>query len=319
MENNLKYEFITKFYLASGKYKFKIEYYFDPTFTNSTILIHGFNDFHYNDLLSKQLLLNKSNVFLLTLRNYDGMQQLEPQFYINNLKKYFIEINTTIELITSLILSKIHDIYLMGHSTGGLTSIAYCYEGDYKSKITKLILNSPFLDFNNSCIEEFYLKTIGQIIGYFFPLSCLNKSKLDNSFPSWINDSISKELQTNDLIENINVKKSIVNVSGKYNGWMYAVRHYHLLIQNRMINLNIPIYVFQSNKNGVGGDNTLNVSEISKYSSLLSKNKSLINHYYIKNGLHNVFSSNNDSRKQAFDILNEIYNSQTNTTSFSDL
>ena len=301
--------FITINCVTSKLHKYKIEYNLNLTNTSSTILIHGFNDFHYNKLLHEKIIANKSNVFLLTLRNYNGLQEREPQFYTNNLKNYFHEINDTIEKIMNLTSTTCKDIYLMGHSTGGLISIAYCHEGIYKSKITKLILNSPFLDFNNSCLEEIYLKTIGQFVGYFFPLTCLNATKIDNSYPKWMNENISKDLQTTEFNEVMNSTHSIVNVSGKYYGWMYATRHYHWLIQNNYIKLNIPIHVFRSNKTGIGGDNTLDTTEIKNYSSLLTDKGNLINHYFIINGLHNVFSSDEVARTQAFGLLDKIYNS----------
>ena len=62
----------------------------------------------------------------------------------------------------------IDSIVLMGHSTGGLTTSLYMNEHP-DTAIRALVLNSPFLDWNQSKVQEKVLIPAMQCIGRWWP------------------------------------------------------------------------------------------------------------------------------------------------------
>jgi alpha-beta hydrolase superfamily lysophospholipase len=152
--------------------QFMIEHYIDSNFSSTIIFIHGFNDYHYNGEIVDYFISNKMNVIRLTLRNYGLLKRNKPLFYFTDLTDYFYEIDSTFEFIMSKTNLALHSVSICAHSTGGLTSIIYSQYGKYKKEISKLILNSPFVDlyFGNdikSDLMEFCMETIISSYGYF--------------------------------------------------------------------------------------------------------------------------------------------------------
>ena len=45
-------------------------------------------------------------------------------------------------------------VTLLAHSTGGLIASAYMNDGEERNSVERLVLNSPFLDFNQSKLEK---------------------------------------------------------------------------------------------------------------------------------------------------------------------
>ena len=94
------------------------------------------------------------------------------RYYTDNLKKYYIDIDNSLDYIRKYDYDK---IILYGHSTGGLITSIYCSDGKYKKNIDGVILNSPFFDFYNSKIMEFLIKKVAFRLGKYFPKLLLKK------------------------------------------------------------------------------------------------------------------------------------------------
>ena len=66
-------------------------------------------------------------------------------FEVRDMSEYYADIDSALKVMAS---DGIDSVVLIGHSTGGLTASAYV--NDRKpARVKKLILNSPFLDWNN--------------------------------------------------------------------------------------------------------------------------------------------------------------------------
>jgi alpha-beta hydrolase superfamily lysophospholipase len=81
--------------------------------------------------------------YILDIRKF-GRSLIAPQHpnYCKDIREYFEEINITIRQIHE---SDNGDLFLLGHSMGGLIASNYMNDGQEKDLIKGFILNSPFL------------------------------------------------------------------------------------------------------------------------------------------------------------------------------
>ena len=141
------------------------------------------------------------------------------------------------------------------------------YEGTNASKITALILNAPFFDFNDTKIKEFLLENIIVPIGKIAPKFVIKEGKKELYENNYYTDILSRYY--------FDQERKICHPSHIFAGWIKAISKYHRIIQSKNIQINIPILVLTSattNKtcNGVqDGDCVLDVDEIKTYSKKL--------------------------------------------------
>lgn len=109
----------------------------------AVIYIHGFIDYFFHPHVAEEFHKNDFDFYALDLRK-SGRSILPHQspYRIDDLWKYFEEIDLSIE---SVFENGVSDLYLFGHSTGGLIVSIYGNSGKYREKIAGLILNAPFM------------------------------------------------------------------------------------------------------------------------------------------------------------------------------
>ena len=277
---------------------------------HAILFVHGFNDYFYNYIIIPILLYDYGyDVYAITLRRYGSTIKKDDDklFYTNDLNEYIEDIDNCFPKILE---GKYKNIFLVGHSTGGLTSTIYCHKGKYKDKIKGLILNSPFFDLNDSALMEFILKYIIYYIGIIYPTFKL-VSKTDDYYNT-ITEEVLKRFY-------FNSDYKLRGCSPVYAGWIKTIVYNQSLIQNKKINLKIPILVLYSDKTipvdkMEKGDNTLDVKEINKYSDFIGKN---VTEYSIKNAIHDVFSSEDEPREKAFQLFFEFLYKNSDKLDFS--
>ena len=306
--------------------------------TKNMIVIHGFNDFNFNQELNRKLIKDYYNVFSVSLHRYGPniKSYLNPEkdtlpFYFENINEYFLDLDT----IFSFIMSKSNlPIEVMGHSTGGLIATHYAAKGKFKDKISYLILNSPFFDFDESPILEglIDLKAIS-ILPKTFKLSSekiqdKNKENTHYVNPSYFEYTIKEKIENPswwDRLWNIterDVKTSLskdgfddiipttdVGIKGEttpyiyekwpeYVGWILGINEAQKEIQCGKIKLSQPVILLTTDT-----DSILSNKEILKYGEGISTNTSIIN---IRNGYHNVFCSKKDIRDKFYNEMIKI-------------
>lgn len=113
---------------------------------SAVLYLHGFNDYFFQAHVAEKFNENGYDFYALDLRKY-GRSLLPHQHpnYCRDIKEYYEEIDRSLEIIQE---ETDKEIILLGHSTGGLIAASYLNDGTYRNQIDKLILNSPFLDFN---------------------------------------------------------------------------------------------------------------------------------------------------------------------------
>ena len=137
--------------------------------SNKAVLyVHGYNDYFFQTQLGDSLNTWGYNFYAVDLRKY-GRSLLPNQdmFFCKDISEYFADIDTCLSIIKA---EGNNDVYLMGHSTGGLTLSAYLNSGSLNcSGIKGLILNSPFLDWNLGFVLEKLAVPIISFIGGCYP------------------------------------------------------------------------------------------------------------------------------------------------------
>ena len=263
------------------------------------IWIPGYNDYYYNFYVGEKFLNNGFDIYALKLRRYK-QENLKDIFYCDDLNEYIEDINN---IFPKILEKNYKKIVLYGHSMGGLVSSIYCKEGEYKDKISHLILNSPFFDFKLGFFEKIFLYYIVYYISYLFPKKLIRP--LDFNKKNYLTLNIKKRFYLND-------KYKLHILSPVYASWIKTIIDYQYKIQYQNLNLNIPILVLYCEKSSnftnsnQTGDDTLNINDIKKYSNNLGKN---LKTYQFNNAIHDIFSSTLDIINKALDITFNWLNS----------
>lgn len=111
----------------------------------AVLYIHGFSDYFFHPHVAEAFLEHNINFYALDLRKFGRslLAYQHPNFF-KDIEEFFEEIDVAIDIIQEK--SK-KEIFLLGHSLGGLISSHYLNNGSKKGAISKAVLNSPFFDF----------------------------------------------------------------------------------------------------------------------------------------------------------------------------
>ena len=108
----------------------------------AVLYVHGFSDYFFQRHLAERFALEGYAFHALDLRKHG--RSLRPHQHANfckSLAEYYADITAAIDEIGAPLL-------LAGHSTGGLVTSLYAHEGERRSQVDALWLNSAFFDWN---------------------------------------------------------------------------------------------------------------------------------------------------------------------------
>lgn len=263
---------------------------------NPTVLyLHGFNDYFFQTHVAENFSKNGYNFYALDLRKY-GRSLLSHQHpnYCRSITEYFEEIDRSVEIIRE---TNDQDIILIGHSTGGLIASVYLNIGKYRDKFDRLILNSPFLDFNINLFQRLLLLPLAGPVSTIFPYAA-QKKPFSHLYGASISKSKYGEWE-------YNKEWKPMNGFPAYFKWIYAVNRAQKKIRKHS-NINIPILILHSQRSSKPdkwkdilkrSDMVLDVKHIRKYGVKLGPDVSLL---AIDDAIHDVFLSQPEVRKEAF-------------------
>lgn len=123
----------------------------DSACGRAVLYVHGYNDYFFQAEMAQRFVARGYDFYAVDLRKY-GRSLLPGQtpFQVHDMREYYADIDSAIAIIKA---DGVADIVLMGHSTGGLTTSLYMAEQP-DTAVTALVLNSPFLDWNQSGFQE---------------------------------------------------------------------------------------------------------------------------------------------------------------------
>jgi alpha-beta hydrolase superfamily lysophospholipase len=262
----------------------------------SVIYIHGYVDYFFHPHLGEKFNLNDFDFYALDLRKHGRslMQHQHPN-YCKDIEEYFEEISIAIRQIKS----KSKSVFMLAHSTGGLTASCYMNYGENRNLISGLILNSPFLDFNQSKFEKLISLFIAKVI-----TKVSNYAKLDGALSPTYAKSVHKDYYGE---WEFNLDWKPIKGFPTYFKWIVAISRAQKSLEKS--NIKIPILIMHSSgsiktskysKEAMSNDIVLNIEDIKKVGGKLGHNVTLMK---IDNAQHDIFLSPKAIREVGFDKM----------------
>jgi alpha-beta hydrolase superfamily lysophospholipase len=262
----------------------------------SVLYLHGFVDYFFHPHLGESFNKNGYDFYALDLRKYGRslMPHQHPN-YCRNINEYFDEISISIQKI------KENDcpLYLLAHSTGGLTASCYMNSGERKSDIDGVILNSPFLDFNQSKLEKIITPIFAGIMS-----KISSYSKIEGALSPAYAQSIHKDYFG---LWDFNLEWKPIHGFPTYFIWIKAISEAQKSLSNS--NIRVPILILHSSgslklkkysKEAMSNDIVLNIHDIIRVGQKLGNQVTLKR---INNAQHDVFLSSHKVREKAFSAM----------------
>jgi alpha-beta hydrolase superfamily lysophospholipase len=263
----------------------------------SILYLHGYIDYFFHAHMGEKFNHNEFDFYALDLRKY-GRSLLQHQHpnYCKDIEEYYEEISIAIVKIHNISNSS---IYLLGHSTGGLTASSYMNNGKQRNLIRGLILNSPFLDFNQSSFEKSVSYWSARIMS-----AVSTYSKVNGALSHVYAKSIHKDFHGE---WNFNLKWKPIEGFPTYFAWVLAIGRAQKKLADS--NIDVPILVMHSSdskkvstfsEDAMCKDIVLDIEDIKRIGLKLGDNVTLLK---IDNAQHDIFLSPKVVREAAFDKM----------------
>ena len=245
------------------------------------VWIPGRNDYFYHYHITNYLV--GYDIYAIMLRNSHAKRN-DVFHHIDEITDYFCEIDKLYDFYN---LNNYDEIILYGHSTGGLICILY-ENYNKKNKITKLVLNSPFLKFTRHWYEDIFLNYVGW---YFFDYAPNINISFDVFKPNYYTLKMGEDY----FIDN---KYKTLRNAPVISSWLINIMKHQNKIVNNKIKIGVPSVIYFCDKNSKFlndfGDSVLDMDENIKMVSFLFDDKSLATLHIIKNSIHDIFCSKGD-------------------------
>ena len=200
----------------------------------AVLYLHGFLDYFFQSHVADAFVAAGYDFYALDLRKYGrSMGSAEHPNFCKALEEYFPEMTAAIDIITRV--EGHATVVLMAHSTGALPGLLYAQVGDRRASLTRMILNSPFLEMPKGSA----LGHVAAFIGWLNPFGPIR-----NPVNRWYGQSIHADYKGE---WRFNTTWKPVERSVAYYGWVRAV----VLVQDRIkkgLNLEVPILVLHSDR-----------------------------------------------------------------------
>ncbi len=262
----------------------------------SILYVHGYIDYFFHSHMGEKFIKNDFDFYAIDLRKYGrSLSEHHHPNYCKSIEEYFEEISIAIREIKKTS----NSIYLLGHSTGGLTTSSYMNYGEERELVDGLILNSPFFDFNQSKFAKFFsilgAKVISKIATY---------SKINGAITPAYAQSIHKDFY-GEWDFNLNWKP--IKGFPTYFKWVVAIAKAQKKLKQS--NITVPILIMYSSgsskistfsEEAMSKDIVLNIDDIVRIGKKLGDKVTLLK---IDNAQHDIFLSPKGVREVAFDKL----------------
>mgnify|MGYP002795080680 CR=1 FL=1 len=263
----------------------------------SVLYLHGYIDYFFQSHLGEKFIENNYDFYALDLRKY-GRSLLAHQHpnYCRDIGEYFEEISIAIRQVHA---SGNGDIILLGHSTGGLIASNYMNYGQEKDLIKGFILNSPFLDFNQTVFQKTIVYLVAKLFAGIFPYS-----KVNGALSPVYAQSIHKDFYGE---WDFNIAWKPIKGFPTYFSWILAIRNGQQKLMNS--NIIVPVLVMHSSssskistfsKEAMFKDIVLDINDIKSVGAKLGKQVTIVE---IENAQHDIFLSPKRVREDAFNQM----------------
>jgi alpha-beta hydrolase superfamily lysophospholipase len=269
----------------------------------AVLYLHGFIDYFFQRHVAEAFNRAGYNFYALDLRKYGrSMHDATHPNFCKDFEEYFPEMTSAIDIITTV---EHHGAVIVhAHSTGALTAVLYAKIGERRDRVTRLILNSPFLEFPQGSVTAH----LGAFWGRLFPFA-----RLKNPVNPWYAKSLHVQGDhCKDCKGEWRFNKSWKPLVGfdAFSGWIRAV----VSVQDRIkdgLNLEQSVLVMHSDKSEKGktwsetfhrADLVLDVEHIRRLSPKLGQRTELRE---IAGGKHDLVLSREDARRECLRVMLE--------------
>ena len=272
-----------------------------PLAQTDVLFVHGWSDYFFNVELAEFWSALGANFYALDLRKY-GRSLLPHQTpgYISDLQSYDEDIAAALGAIARANGAVQHPetgrkLFLMGHSTGGLTLSLWANRNP--GAVDALILNSPWLEFQARSFGRHAITPIVELSSKLLP-----KEKLPEIDMGFYARTVSKEF---DGEWNYDAQWKPHNAFATPVAWLKAVLDGHAAVQ-RGLQISAPILVLLSDKSVLklqwdeqmaSADSVLDVEVVSRRALLLGNTVTVVR---IPDALHDIFLSRHPVRDRAY-------------------
>lgn len=261
------------------------------------LYVHGFNDYFFQAEMGDRFVDSCYNFYAVDLRKY-GRSIIAGQkmFQVRDMKEYFADIDSALAQMKR---DGNREIVLMGHSTGGLTTSLYMNENP-DTLIRALILNSPFLDWNQTKFQEKFLIPMVRGVARLFPDISITQGGGDHYARSLLADCDGEWHY--DTSWKLTVSPNVDS------GWIRAIDAAQSVIQDDP-DIRVPILLMHSDRSFKNGDPdsmylctdaVLDVEDISKYGRRLGP---VVTEVTVYGGLHDLVLSGKGVREPLYDYI----------------
>lgn len=266
------------------------------------LYVHGFNDYFLQRNMGEIFTDSCWRFFAVDLRRYGrSLEDGQRMFETRSMHEYFADIDSAVAVMKQ---EGVKEIVILAHSTGGLTTSLYMNYRHYP-EIKGLILNSPFLDWNQSKFQEKILIPIVSFIGNWWH----SLTALPGSNPIYKQPDTLKGEGEWDIIRNWKPREWPTLDAG----WIHAINSaQHELRPGGKANggkgsdITVPVLLMLSNesyRNGMreslrdSSDEVLDVKDIAKYGRDLGPD---VTEVIIPFGSHDLVRSIPSARDSAY-------------------
>ena len=258
--------------------------------SSAVLYLHDYVDYYFQHHMGQFFSSHDRNFYALDLRKCGRSWMPHQHFnYCRSLSEYYPEIDRAID---RMLADGNCDITLMGLGTGGLLAALYGAEGGRRAFVNRLILNSPFLEFNNGWLTSRLAGAICRRWPYATARNPMSPVYLDSiradRHGEWAFDPVMKPYRLPSLPL----------------AWALAMRQAQRKVQQGL-GLTIPVLVMFSSRSSwhrhwdeeaMCTDTLLAVWHIRHYAAQLGSNVTLAE---IRGGLHDLVLSRSDVREEA--------------------
>jgi alpha-beta hydrolase superfamily lysophospholipase len=240
------------------------------------LYVHGFSDYFFQRHMAERFALEGYAFYALDLRKHG--RSIRPHQHPNfckSLAEYYADITAAIEEIGGPVL-------LAGHSTGGLITALYAHEGERRSQIDALWLNSAFFDWNLPEWRKMQVH-LAAAAGRYYPF--LNEAKF------------MKPDYTRALLTEWEFDTALKPEYGfpLYYGWLGAISDGFEKL-HRGLDIRCPVLSMHSDETDV----VLNWKHIAKWSRVLGRNVTVM---AFPGAWHDLVCSPGRAREEVFSQL----------------
>lgn len=282
----------------SGAVRCTVVRHLAPKSNGTAVLyVHGYNDYFFQTEMAQRFVDRGYDFYAVDLRKYGrSIMPGQRKFELRDIKEYYPDINAAIDLMKQ---DGVKRVVLMGHSTGGLITSCFMAK-DPNPMVKALVLNSPFLDWNQSKFQEKVLVPIVRVVGRLFKKINI-KQGADSTYARSLLKSMDGEWD-------YNTQWKLVNSPDVQTSWISAIDRAQSIIQHNP-GIKVPILLMHSDASLKPGDPkalaaqtdaVLDVEDISRYGRRLGPE---VTEVVVPGGLHDLALSAPKVRNQMFTDL----------------